>query len=148
MQLDLFDLNKTILKQEDKQPTSQPALAHVDTETDAIIQSVLKGVTTETEATKGISLEEMEKHVADAPPSTSKEAYEVGNVVTVDFPTEESDFELYNYLRYYYPHIEGKKGRILKIMPYSKLQYLIEFDAKHEERTLILDHRNLVWISN
>ena len=111
MQLDLFHLEETNLEQADNKPTSHPAVAHVDAETDVIIQSVLKEITKETETKEGFFFEEIEPPVVDSQTSNSNEAeaYEVNSIVTVDFPTEESDFELYNYLHYYYPHIKGKK---------------------------------------
>lgn len=49
-------------------------------------------------------------------------SYEVSDVVKNIFPTEEDDVELYNYLHYYCSHLKGKKGRVIKILPYKKLQ--------------------------
>ncbi|MGE7983675.1 hypothetical protein [Solibacillus sp. NPDC093137] len=79
-------------------------------------------------------------------PYTDEEtvSYEVGDVVKIIYPTEEEDAEMYNYLHYYYSHLKGKKGRVVKVLPYKKLQYEVEFDTKHEERLLTLYHENLI----
>lgn len=74
-------------------------------------------------------------------------SYEVGDVVKIIFPTEEEDSEMYNYLHYYYSHLKGKKGRVLKVLPYKKLQYQVEFDIKNEDRFVTLYHENLLVFS-
>lgn len=79
-------------------------------------------------------------------PYTDEEtvSYEAGDVVKIIYPTEEEDAEMYNYLHYYYSHLKGKKGRVVKVLPYKKLQYEVEFDTKHEDRLLTLYHENLI----
>ena len=74
-------------------------------------------------------------------------SYEIGDVVKIIYPTEEEDAEMYYYLHYYYSHLKGKKGRVVKILPYKKLQYRVEFDIKHEDRIITLYHENLLVIS-
>ena len=72
-------------------------------------------------------------------------AYEIGDIVKLNLSEEDAESELSIYLEYYYGHIKGKKGKVLQVLPDAKLQYLIEFEVKHENKQLILYHHNLEW---
>lgn len=95
---------------------------------------------------------EIENEAANQEPITeSTESvvipFETGDIVKLVFPTEQEDFELFNYLEHYYSHLKNKEGRIVQVMPYKKLQYQIIFNVKNEDNQLIMYHTYLKAVS-
>lgn len=75
-------------------------------------------------------------------------SYEVGDIVKILMPSVEEDSEAYWWMYYYFSHLKNAKGRISRVLTYSRLQYEIEFDVKHEDNRTILYHEHLTWISS
>lgn len=78
----------------------------------------------------------------------NKLAYEEGDIVKLNIPSEEEDSEIHWWIQYYFSHLKNAKGRVIRVLPYSRLQYEIEFDVKHEDKCITMYHEHLTWISS
>lgn len=76
------------------------------------------------------------------------EVYEIGDTVKILRPTEEEDYETFNYLDYYFPHLLKPKikGTIIQILPYQPTQYEVEFNCKEHDNRIQIYHKYLQWL--